>query len=89
MSIFSIFLGAEEEIGRSACNQILNHGVITMSRLDILEQISELFFSGYVEKNILEQACAMLINNNKEISQMVKQILSEKVNKRLKTVLNT
>jgi hypothetical protein len=59
-----------------------------MSRLDTLEQISELFFSGYVDHDLLKQACSMLIKTNKEISQMVKQILSEKVNKRLKNVEN-
>jgi hypothetical protein len=79
-------LDSEEEVCRAGNNQALNHGILTMARLDVLEQVSELYFSGYIEHELLKESCTKLTEINKEISQMVKQILAKKVNKKLKSV---
>lgn len=74
---------AEEDL----CNNGVadqDHAVIMMSRLSTHEQISELWQSGFIHLEMLESANKLLLDTNKEIVPIIKQILVKKIAKAIK-----
>lgn len=69
---------AEEEY---ACLKGKTHGVLTIARLASLEQVSEMYLSGFLTPEALKIACAMATMANEEIAPLVKTVLVEKVTK--------
>uniref|UniRef100_A0A336LLY7 CSON010529 protein n=1 Tax=Culicoides sonorensis TaxID=179676 RepID=A0A336LLY7_CULSO len=73
--------GAEEEI----CNLVGSvHGTITMARLSRLEQISEVFQSGFLPLDTVKKGCEILLKTNQDIAPLVQQLISKKVTKQVK-----
>lgn len=73
--------GAEEDI----CNLVGKvHGTVTLARLSRLEQISEVFQSGYLPLETVQKACALLTKTNEEIAPLIQQLIVKKVAKQVK-----
>lgn len=62
------------------------HGTITIAQLPSLEQVSEMYLSGYLSPEGLKKACEMATKANNEISPLVKKILVEKVTKDIRNL---
>lgn len=62
------------------------HGVLTIARMAVLEQVSEMYFSGFVSPKAVTRACEAAIRANAQIAPLVKQILVKKVTKDVKVL---
>lgn len=73
--------GAEEDI----CNLVgKGHGTVTLARLSQLEQISEVFQSGYLPLETVKKACEVLTKANEEIAPLIQQLIVKKVVKQVR-----
>lgn len=70
--------GSEEDIVNSI-NPQANHGTLTISSLDSIEQISQIMFSGHIEPELLIKAKKQLLEINKEHVKYLKKIVSLKI----------
>lgn len=70
--------GAEENIV-NATNPQENHGTLTISSLDSIDQISQIFFSGHIEPSLLIQAKKQLLEINKQHAKYLKKVVSLKI----------
>lgn len=70
--------GKEEEIV-SSTNPNENHGTVTISSLDSIEQISNIMFSGHIDPELLIQAKKQLLEVNKEHVKYLKKVISLKI----------
>lgn len=62
------------------------HGVITLARLATLEQVSEVYQTGFLPVPTVKKAVEMLVKTNDMIAPLVRQLLVKKVNKDIKLV---
>lgn len=62
------------------------HGVITLARLSTLEQVSEIYQTGYLPVQIVKKAVDLLTKTNELIAPLVKQLLVKKVNHDVKVL---
>lgn len=73
--------GAEEEI----CGLVGKvHGTLTLARLSRLEQISEVFQSGFLPLETVKKVCTVLTKANEEIAPLVQQLIVKKTAKQMK-----
>lgn len=73
--------GMEEEI----CSLVGKyHGTVTLARLSRLEQISEVFQSGFLPIETVKKACTLLTKANEEIAPLVQQLIVKKTSKQVK-----
>lgn len=70
--------GKEEQIV-SSTNPQENHGTVTISSLDSIEQISQIMFSGHIEPELLIKAKKQLLEINKERVKYLKKVISLKI----------
>lgn len=70
--------GKEEEIV-SSTNPEENHGTVTISSLDSIDQISQIMFSGHIEPELLIKAKKQLLEINKEHVKYLKKVISLKI----------
>lgn len=62
----------------------VEHGVVTLARLATLEQVSEVYQTGYLSVPAVKRAIEMLAKTNGLIAPLVRQLLVKKVNKDVK-----
>lgn len=60
------------------------HGTMTLARLSVMDQVTEIFQSGYFPIDIVKRACTLLSKSTEEIAPIIKQILVKKVDKQVK-----
>lgn len=70
--------GKEEEIVNST-NPQENHGTVTISSLDSIEQISQIMFSGHIDPELLIKSKKQLLEINKERVKYLKKVISMKI----------
>jgi hypothetical protein len=63
----------------SSTNPQENHGTLTISSLDSIDQISQIMFSGHIEPQLLIKAKKQLLEINKEHVKYLKKIISMKI----------
>jgi ribonuclease PH len=70
--------GKEEEIV-SSTNPQENHGTVTISSLDSIDQISQIMFSGHIDPELLIRAKKQLLEINKNHVKYLKKVISLKI----------
>lgn len=60
------------------------HGVITLARLSVLEQISEVYQTGYLPVETVRKALEGLVKNTELVAPLIKQLLVKKVDRDVK-----
>lgn len=70
---------SKEEDVVSSTNPQENHGTLTISSLDSIDQISQIMFSGHIEPQLLIKAKKQLLEINKEHVKYLKKIISMKI----------
>lgn len=68
----------EEDVVNST-NPQENHGTLTISSLDSIDQISQIMFSGHIEPELLIKAKKQLLEINKEHVKYLKKVISLKI----------
>ncbi len=56
-----------------------NHGTITISSLDSIDQISQIMFNGYIDPEQLIKAKKQLLESNKKHVEYLKKVISMKI----------
>jgi ribonuclease PH len=56
-----------------------NHGVVTISSLNSMDQVSQIQFSGFIEQNLLKSAKKQLLDINKQHVEYFKKVMSMKI----------
>lgn len=71
--------GQEEEEILNSSNPKENHGTVTISSLDSIEQISQIMFNGHIDHELLTKAKKQLLEVNKEHVKYLKKVISMKI----------
>lgn len=69
----------EESIVNATSNVKENHGTLTISSLDSIDQISQIMFNGHIEPELLIKAKKQLLEINKEHAKYLKKVISMKI----------
>jgi exosome complex component MTR3 len=70
---------AEEEEVVSSSNPHDNHGTVTITTLNSIEQVSQILFSGFIEPSLLKGAKEQLLEINKNHDKYLKKVISMKI----------
>ncbi|KAG5680617.1 hypothetical protein PVAND_010111 [Polypedilum vanderplanki] len=70
---------AEEEEIVNTSNPQNNHGTITLTSLNSIDQVAQILFTGYIEPSILKEAKRQLLENNKIHEKYLKKVISMKI----------
>lgn len=70
---------AEEEEIVSSSNLQENHGTITISSLNSIDQVSQVLFSGFIDASLLKEAKSQLLEINKKHEKYLKKVISMKI----------
>lgn len=70
---------AEEDLCQTGLDGTAEHGVVMMSRLAVHDQVSELYQSGALSIESVMTVNELLLNTNKEIVPIIKQVLVKQV----------
>lgn len=69
----------EEESIANSTNPPENHGTITVSSLNSMDQISQVIFNGFIEPQLLKNAKKQLLEINKINESYLKKVISLKI----------
>lgn len=56
-----------------------NHGTVTISTLDSIDQISQIFFTGHIDGKLLKEAKKVALEVNKNRIDYLKKVISMKI----------
>lgn len=75
---------AEEQLCNASFCATGDQGLVTISRLSTHEQISEIWFNGYLSLKTTEKCISALVKVNEDIVPVIQDILVKKVNRFMK-----